>query len=393
MKNIFDNTQVAFSLKSNAELRRAYLLFKMMSYPKLVKVMAGLTKLLLKLHFPVKRLIKSTIYSQFCGGITKEECLLSIAQIHAMNVRAILDYSVEGKDTEKEFDTAMKKKCMLIAFAENNPEIVFAVIKPTALGRFAIWQSVSEKKALTSGETEEWQKVILRIDTICKKAFESSVPLLIDAEESWMQDAADELALEMMRKYNKERVIIYNTIQCYRHDRLAYTKTLQKKAKKEGFKAGAKIVRGAYMEKEHERAEKMGYKTPICKDKATTDNNFNAVLQYILKNTDDFSLFVGSHNEQSNYLAIQLMEKYHIRKDDRRIWFGQLYGMSDHLSFNLGKEGYNAVKLIPFGPVREVIPYLIRRAEENTSVAGQTGRELALIKQEIQRRKHKTHTF
>lgn len=387
MKDIFDNTQVAFALKSNAELRKAYLLFKMMSYPHLVKISAGITKALLKLRFPIKGLIKKTIFNQFCGGVTKEDCLFAVQQIHDVHVRAILDYSVEGKETEQEFDKVMQQKIELITFAQDHPEIVFAVMKPTALGRFSIWQRVSERSVLTPAQEEEWKNVVFRVNSICKKAFESNVPLLIDAEESWMQDAADDLALQMMENYNKEQVIIYNTIQCYRHDRLAYTKALHEKAQQEGFKIGAKIVRGAYMEKENERAAKQGYKTPICANKAATDDNFDTVLRYIIAHSDDFSLFVGSHNEESNYLTLQLMEEYGIKKDDHRIWFGQLYGMSDHLSFNLGKEGYNTVKLIPFGPVEEVIPYLIRRAEENTSVAGQTGRELSLIKQERQRRK------
>lgn len=387
MKKIFNNTRVAFSLKSNAELRKAYLLFKMMSYPRLVNFMAALTRFLLQIHAPVKGIIKNTVYEQFCGGLTKEDCINTIRQLHTMNVRAILDYSVEGKETEAEFDMAIEQKCALIAFAKHHPGIAFAVMKPTALGRFALWQRVSEKKPLSPEQAEAWQRIKVRFDTICRKAFENKVPLLIDAEESWMQDAADELAEEMMRKYNREYTFIYNTVQCYRHDRLDYTRKLHETAKKEGFKTGVKIVRGAYMEKENERAEKMGYPSPVCKDKAATDQVFNAVLQYSIAHLEDFSVFVGSHNEQSTYLALQFMEEYHIEKSDERIWFGQLYGMSDHLSFNLGKEGYNAVKLIPFGPVKEVIPYLIRRAKENTSVAGQTGRELALIKQEIQRRK------
>ncbi len=387
MKKIFDNTQVAFSLKSDAELRRTHFLFKMMSSPVLVKIGTALTTTLLKLRFPVKGIIKRTIFNQFCGGVTEEDCMTSVQHIAGMNVRAILDYSVEGKETEEEFDMVMAHKCQLIDFAKNNPKIVYAVMKPTALGKFAIWQSVSENKALNPEETKAWERIVTRIDTICKKAWERKVPILIDAEESWMQDAADELVERMMMAYNKEKIIIFNTIQCYRHDRLDYTKELHEKAKKEGFKVGAKIVRGAYMEKENERAERMGYDTPICENKAVTDATFNAVLRYIVENITDFSLFVGSHNEESNYLALQLMEEHGIKKDDERLWFGQLYGMSDHLSFNLGEEGYNAVKLIPFGPVKDVIPYLIRRAKENTAVAGQTGRELALIKQEIQRRK------
>jgi proline dehydrogenase len=387
MKRIFDNTEVAFFLKSDAELKKAHFLFKTMSNPVLVSISATLTKKALQLHLPIERLIKNTIFKQFCGGITEENCLLAIETMRAMNVYSILDYSVEGKENEKEFDNAMQKKLTLIAFAKNNPQLAFAVMKPTALGKFAIWQKVSENKTLTQEDAEEWESVVARFNTICKNAFEANIPILVDAEESWMQDAADALTAQMMQKYNKESVIVYNTIQCYRHDRLAYLKKLHQNAKKEGYKIGAKIVRGAYMEKEHKRAHRKGYTTPICESKNATDHNFNTVLQYIMENLMDFSLFVGSHNEESTYLTMQLMEQHAIKKNDERVWFGQLYGMSDHLSFNLGKQGYNVAKLVPFGPIREVIPYLIRRAGENTSVAGQTGRELSLIAQELKRRK------
>jgi proline dehydrogenase len=279
-----------------------------------------------------------------------------------------------------------KRKMTLIDFAKQNEGISFASMKPTALGKFSIWQKQTEGIKLTPGEESGWKRIEDRFNKICKRAFDQKVPLLIDAEESWMQDAADELVEKMMRLYNNEKVLIYNTVQCYRWDRMDYVKDLEKKARNEGFKVGVKIVRGAYMEKENERALEKNYRSPICESKLETDDNFNEVLKYLMNNLDIFSVFVGSHNEPSTYLAMNLMKEKKLQNNHESIWFGQLYGMSDQISYNLSKEGYNVAKLIPFGPVKEVIPYLIRRAEENTSVAGQTGRELTLLNQELKRR-------
>jgi proline dehydrogenase len=295
---------------------------------------------------------------------------------------------VEGKETEDEFDAAMEKKLSLIEYAKGKKEIPFTMFKPTGIGRFEIWEKVSEKISLSEEEKEEWERVRKRVDTLCSKAFELDVRLYADGEETWMQTAADDLMEEMMRKYNtKGKVLIYNTLQCYRWDRLDYLKDLHEKAKKEGFKVGAKIVRGAYMEKENERAKKLGYPTPICESKEATDVNFNSTLSYCLNHLEEISVFVGTHNEVSSYLALQIIEDKGLSIEDERIWFSQLYGMSDHISFNLAKKGYNAVKLVPFGPVRDVVPYLMRRAQENTSVKGQTGRELSLLREEKKRRK------
>ena len=298
-----------------------------------------------------------------------------------------MDYSVEGKVSEEDFDKARDKKIFLIDFAAKNPGISFAALKPTALGRFALWQKVSEKKELTAAEAEEWKCLKNRITAICAYAHKVNVPLLIDAEESWMQDASDVLVEEMMEVYNKDKVIIYNTIQCYRWDRLEYVKKIEADAKVKGYKVGVKIVRGAYMEKENERAEVMGYTSPICKTKAITDANFDDVMTYVMDRLDIFSLFIGSHNETSSYKAIEILDNKKLSKNHEHVWFGQLYGMSDQITYNLASNGYNTVKLIPFGPIKEVIPYLIRRADENTSVSGQTGRELTLIKEELRRRR------
>jgi len=386
-KKIFNNTKSAFKLKSNAELDRAIFLFSMMNYSSLVKAGSALTKLSLKLHLPVETLIKKTIFEQFCGGVTEEDCKPVTKEMYDENLHSILDYSVEGKKTEEEFDSAMKKKLSLIEYAKNSDEVSFAMFKPTGIGRFEIWEKVSEKVSLTDEEKEEWDRVKKRVDTLCSKAYELGVRLYADGEETWMQTSADDLMEEMMRKYNKEKVLIFNTLQCYRWDRLQYLKDLHEKAKNEGFKIGAKIVRGAYMEKENARAKKLGYPSPICESKEATDVNFNSVLSYCLNHLNDISVFIGTHNEVSSYLALQIIEDKGISIDDKRIWFSQLYGMSDHLSYNLAKKGYNAVKLVPFGPVRDVVPYLLRRAQENTSVKGQTGRELSLLREEKKRRK------
>ncbi|NER13781.1 proline dehydrogenase [Leptobacterium flavescens] len=387
MEKIFENTEIAFALKSNSDLKKAHFLFSMMAKPAMVRLGTSLTNFSLKIGLPVKGLIKNTIFKQFCGGVTEDDCLPIINQLSEKGVMSLLDYSVEGKEDEEDFDNAMRKKIALIDFADSHNGIPFASLKPTALGRFALWQKVSEGKELSSAETAEWKRIENRFDAICKNAHDKNIPVLIDAEESWMQDAADRLTEEMMLRYNKENTIVYNTIQCYRWDRLEYTKHLQTLGKEKGIKVGAKIVRGAYMEKENERAEEMGYRSPICESKEATDVNFDKVLSYILDHLDTFSLFVGSHNESSTYLAMELMKERQIVQDHEKIWFGQLYGMSDQISYNLAFNKYNTVKLIPFGPVKEVIPYLIRRAEENTSVAGQTGRELTLIKAELRRRK------
>lgn len=386
-KKIFNDTKTAFKLKSNSELDRALFLFSMMNRQRLVQAGTFLTKLSLKLHLPVEGLIKKTIFEQFCGGVTAEDCKPVTKNMYSEKLHSILDYSVEGKETEKEFDAALEKKMSLIKFAAESEELPFAVFKPTGIGRFAIWEKVSEKINLSDEEKKEWERVKERVDQLCKTAHEYKVRLYADAEESWMQTAADELMEDMMRKYNKEGVYIFNTLQCYRWDRLQYIKDLHEKGKKEGFKVGAKIVRGAYMEKENARAKKLGYVSPICENKEATDVNFNSVMSYCLANLSDISVFIGSHNEVSNYLALQIMEDKNLKVDDQRIWFSQLYGMSDHISYNLAKKGYNAAKLLPFGPVRDVVPYLLRRAQENTSVKGQTGRELSLLREERKRRK------
>ena len=385
--NSFENTQTAFELKTNSQLKRAYWLFKMLSYPNLVKFGSGLAKLSLRLNLPVTQLIRSSVFDHFCGGIDEADCLPVIKNMYTKNVSSVLDYSVEGKYSENQFDDAAKKILDIIDFGDSEPALPIVVFKPTAFGRFFLFQKLTEKKTLTIDEQNEWQRIVKRFDKVCNYAKQKGVFILIDAEESWMQDAADDLVELMMKTYNTSSVIIYNTIQAYRWDRLDYLKQLHARSKAEGFKLGVKLVRGAYMEKERERALQLNYKSPICKDKTTTDVNFDTTMRYIFEHINDIAIFVGSHNEASNYLATEIMESLKIPKSSHLVWFGQLFGMSDHISYNLADQGYNVAKYLPFGPVKEVIPYLIRRAQENTSVEGQTTRELSLITKEVKRRK------
>ena len=387
MDQIFENTATAFALKSDSELERAYFLFKMISNEPLVKMGSVITNFAIKVHLPVEGLIRATVFDHFCGGVNERDCLPVVDKMWQKGVCSVLDYSVEGKEEEDPFDAATEIILTILDFVKEKEAIPFAVFKPTGFGRFALYQKISEKKKLTKAEEAEWQRVINRFDKVCKKAHDLEVSLLIDGEESWMQDAADDLAEDMMRKYNKKKRIVFNTLQTYRWDRLPYLKSLHERAEKDGFKVGMKVVRGAYMEKENDRAKEKGYTSPICKSKAETDENFNATIEYMIDNLDTLSIFSGTHNEDSCYRLMQLMADKGIDKNNEHVWFGQLYGMSDHISFNLAANGYNVAKYLPFGPVRDVMPYLIRRADENTSVAGQTSRELKLLKKERKRRK------
>lgn len=387
MDGIFENTATAFSLKTDSELERAYFLFKMIANEPLVKIGTLMTNFAIKTHLPVEGLIRATVFDHFCGGVNEEDCLPVVDKMWEKKVCSVLDYSVEGKNEEDPLDNAMDTILKILDFVKEKEAIPFAVFKPTGFGRFALYQKISEKKELSSKEQAEWRRVVNRFDKVCKKAHDLDVSLLIDGEESWMQDAADVLAEDMMRKYNQKKAVVFNTLQTYRWDRLPYLKYLHKRALESGFKVGIKVVRGAYMEKENERAKEKGYPTPICGSKSATDENFDATVNYMVDHLDTISVFSGTHNEESCYKLMQLIEQKGIRKNDSGIWFGQLYGMSDHISFNLAEQGYNVTKYLPFGPVRDVMPYLIRRADENTSVAGQTSRELSLLKKERKRRK------
>ena len=387
MDKIFNNTEVAFSLKSDSELDRAYFLFKMIDNRPLVRIGTALTNFAIKVHLPVEGLIRATVFDHFCGGVNEVDCLSVVDKLYTKGVSSVLDYSVEGKEEEDQFDAALRMTLKTIEFAKEREAIPFAVFKPTGFGRLDLYEKVGSKMKLTESEKSEWNRVEARFDKVCGEAHHKNVPLLIDAEESWMQDAADELVAQMMKKYNKEKAIVFNTLQMYRWDRLDYLKNLHQQAKTDGFYIGMKVVRGAYMEKENLRAEENGYPTPICESKEATDLNYDAAIHYMLENIDRMAIFAGTHNELSSYKLMKYLQELKIEKKDARIWFGQLYGMSDNISYNLSANGYNNAKYLPFGPVRDVMPYLIRRAEENTSVAGQTSRELKLITAERNRRK------
>ena len=387
MYKLFQNTEVAFAVKSDAEIERAYYLFKIIQSEPLVKIGSKLTQFALYTHLPVEGLIRMTVFNHFCGGVTEEDCMPVIEKMYAKNVHSILDFSAEGKEEEAAFDMAEKITLNIIKFAKEKPSMPFAVFKPTGFGRLELYEKVTDGHALTETEQTEWNKVINRYENVSKAAFESDVPLLIDAEDYSMQKAADDLIESMMVKYNKEKVIVYGTLQLYRHDRMDYLKALHQRAKEQGFHIGMKLVRGAYMEKERERADKMGYPDPICPTKEATDKNYNAVMKYMFENIDMMAIYNGTHNEESSFLFKEMIDSSGLAKDDKRLWFGQLYGMSDNITYNIADLGYNATKYLPFGPVRDVMPYLIRRADENTSVGGQTNRELELLKAERIRRK------
>lgn len=385
--SIFENTEVAFKLKSDSQLERAYFLFKMIAREPLVKIGSVVTKFALNANLPVEGLIRSTVFDHFCGGVNENDCMPVVDSLSKLGVKSVLDYSVEGKEGEEQFISTLNKVIELTAFSKIKNSMPFSVFKPTGLGRFELFKKVTEKIELSDKEVVEWSLVKKRFDLASNSASQANIKLLIDAEESWIQGAADGICTDLMAKYNQKKVVVFNTLQCYRWDRLNYLKEEHKKALANGYKLGYKIVRGAYLEKENERAEAKGYKSPICETKTATDTCFNEVLNYILNNLSEIELFIGTHNEESTYLALDQMKEKKIAKNDSRVWFGQLYGMSDHITFNLAKLGYGVAKYIPFGPVKDVMPYLIRRAEENTSVAGQTSRELSLIKKEKQRRK------
>lgn len=387
MDPIFEDTATAFKLKSDSELERAYFLFKLIANQPLVRIGTAVTNFAINAHLPVEGLIRATVFDHFCGGVNEKDCLPIIDRMYKEKVCSILDYSVEGKHVENQLDSALVKVLEVLDFVKEKQAIPFAVFKPSAFGRFELFEKISSKVELTKSEGEEWGRVVNRYDKVCKKAHDLDVALLIDAEESWMQDAADDLALDMMRKYNTKKAVVFNTAQMYRWDRLDYLKRLSSSAVAEGFQVGIKVVRGAYMEKENGRALEKNYKSPICATKAITDDNFNDAVAFMLENLNVFTIFSGTHNELSCYKLMQAMEDKNIPKNSQSIWFGQLFGMSDHISFNLADKGYNVSKYLPYGPVRDVMPYLIRRAEENTSVAGQTSRELQLLKKEKARRK------
>ncbi|CDS93482.1 proline dehydrogenase family protein [Sphingobacterium sp. PCS056] len=383
----FDNTEIAFKSKTDKDLDRAYLLYKVIASNFLVKVGPPITNFALNIGLPIQGIIKSTIFKQFCGGETIEGCTAAINHLGENNVGTILDYSVEGEDTEAAFDATFKETLRTVVAAKTNKYIPFSVFKPTGLGRFDLFEKVNANQTLTTAEQAEYDRMYDRCDQICKACYEANVKVLIDAEHSWIQDAIDDIARDMMEKYNKEQPIVYNTYQLYRHDKLASLKADFDYANTQNFFIGAKIVRGAYMEIERQRAAEKGYPSPIQPTKAATDKDYDAAIHFILDHIDRFGMMAGTHNEESSLLLANELDKRGIDHRSDRIYFAQLLGMSDNLTFNLSESNYNVAKYMPYGPIKAVMPYLFRRAQENTSVAGQTGRELGLIIKEKQRRK------
>lgn len=383
----FENTEIAFSYKSNAELKKSVLMFSLMNQNWLVKIGSRLTPVAFQWKLPIHGLVKATIYEQFCGGETLAECEPVTQKLAKYNVATILDYGVEAKETNEEFDKGISEFLRAIAFSKENHHIPFISIKVTGIAAFALLEKLHAKQTLTDAEILDWNLVKGRLHKVCKAAHDAGTGVMLDAEETWIQDPVDELAMEMMKHYNKEKAVVYNTLQMYRTDRLDFLKKSLEQAKSGGFVLALKLVRGAYMERERRRAVELNYESPIQPDKAASDRDFDAAVTYCMENIDRISCCVASHNEKSSLLAAELAAKKGIPASHSHLHFSQLYGMSDNITFNLANAGYNVTKYVPYGPVKDVVPYLMRRAKENTSVKGQSSRELLLLKKEINRRK------
>ncbi len=383
----FNNLEVAFRYKNNQELKFAYWLFRMVGKPGLVKLGKSLTNFSLALHLPVNWLVKPTVYRHFCGGETIAECMKVADKIEKFGVKCILDYSVEGGESPEAIEAALAETLRTIENARVNRNIPFTVFKPTAFTLEHILEKGSNGTLLAVDDLAEADKFRKRVETLCKAAFDADVPIMVDAEDVKFQPMIDEVVTSMMEKFNKKKAVVYNTLQMYRTDRLVFLQESYDKAAAGNYFLGIKFVRGAYMERERARAAKYGYPSPINPDKQTTDRMYDDGLRFTLEHIDRIHTFNGSHNEASNHLLAELMASKGLPKNDSRIWFSQLFGMSDHISFNLGAAGYNVAKYLPYGPVKHVLPYLIRRAEENTAVAGQSSRELELARREYKRRK------
>jgi len=384
----FEDTAVAFSYKTTRALKMAHLIFSLVNHPWISALATSSVKVALALRLPVEGMIKSTVFDHFCGGVSIDNCDDEITTLNKHGVGTILDYSVEGAKTESGFDAAVEETLRTIDKARKTPEsIPFSVFKVTGLAATELLEKVQKKETLSAEEQSALTRVRARIHRICKHGFDNNVRVLIDAEETWIQEPIDAFAYDMMAEFNKEKVIVFNTYQLYRTASLGNLKEAHTVASAKNYFLGAKLVRGAYMEKERERAEQQGYESPIHPSKEATDKAFNDALAFCIEKRDRVAVMCGSHNEYSNQFLTAMMEKHGIKNNDDRFWFAQLYGMSDNISFNLAKAGYRVAKYVPYGPVRSVMPYLFRRAQENTSVVGQSSRELILIRKELQRRK------
>lgn len=387
----FNNTEIAFSAKSEGELKNAYVLFNTIKHPWLVKCAKIGTQVALKIHFPLAWAVKPTLYKQFVGGETLQDCSKAIDHLMKFNVRSTLDFSAEGEQTPEGIQATFEETMRSIDYAKGNDKLAYAVFKPSTITTDELLAKASEKRGeLTIEEVKQFREFRERFMAFCQRAYDNDVRILVDAEDYCFQDAIDELTDEAMRKYNKKRAIVFATLQMYRHDRMPYLRRIYDDAVAKGYIAGVKFVRGAYMEEERARAAALGYPDPICKDKKATDENYDAGVRFVMDHLDQFEMFMGTHNEESNYKLAKLMDEKGIDRGDSRIFFAQLLGMSDNISFNLAHEGFNVTKYVPYAAVRDVLPYLIRRAEENTSVAGQTSRELRMLKLEMERRRKAT---
>ncbi len=383
----FNDTSIAFEGKTNQQLKEKHRIFWLMNKPFLVNIGSRLGLLALQYNLPVEGIIKKTIFKQFVGGTTLLESQACIDELAKFGVQSILDYGAEGKGTVEDFNTTLRNWIEAVKFAARNTHVPFISIKVTAIAQFSLLEKVQQGAVLTKEEEQEYESTKKRLDSICHLAEELGVGVYIDAEESWIQETIDYLADMMMARYNKKKVTVYNTFQMYRHDRLAFLKTSLIRAEREGYILGAKIVRGAYMEKERARAEEMNYPSPIQPNKASTDKDYDAAIEFCIKHHEKIASCTATHNIESCRKQVELIERYNLSKNHPHFLFCQLLGMSDNLTFNLQKAGFNTAKYIPYGPVKDVIPYLIRRANENTSVTGEMGRELKLIKQEMRRRR------
>ena len=388
--SIFENTEVAFADKSNAELQKAYWMFKMIEQPALTRLGSGMLNKAIEWKLPFAgEVVKNTLFAQFVGGETREESLKIVDKLKRSGIGSIFDYSIEGKEDEATFDAVCREIQDIVKFAADKQSIPFIVFKPTAFGRIDLYEKVGAKAELTPVEEGEWERVVRRFDDVCSLCHRFDKKVMVDAEETWMQDAADALVRQMMQQYNREKPIVWNTIQLYRTGRLEAMQRDLEDAVEKDYYIGYKLVRGAYMEKERLRAAERGYPDPIQPTKAASDANYNAAVDFVFQHIDRVSAFFGTHNEISTKKVMDEMDRHHLAASDPRIYFGQLYGMSDNITYVLANMGYNATKYLPYGPVRDVVPYLTRRAAENTSVAGQTGRELSLITAELKRRRLK----
>jgi proline dehydrogenase len=383
----FEDTGTAFSIKTDRDLRRANILFRLISYPVLVKIANPVIRLFSILRIPIGWIVKPTAFKHFVGGETLEACQPTVEKLSSAKVYSILDYSVEGKESDKAINAALEETLRAVRHAGSNPDIPFTVFKPTAFGNSRAMEILSGAAVPDRNVIEEGEKFRKRVDLLCKTAFDNDIPIMIDAEDTFYQNFIDQVVMDMMREYNHRKAIVFNTYQMYRHDRIGILENDIRTARKEKFYLGAKFVRGAYMERERERARRLRYPDPIQPDKESTDRDYNLALKITMDNLDVVSIFNGTHNEFSSMYLAELMIEKNVDPSDKRVWFSQLYGMSEHISFNLAAAGFNVAKYVPYGPVRFVLPYLMRRVEENTSVKGQTGRELALIRKERERRK------